>query len=51
MIVFTYLALGVSCAAVAASDLQSILVGFGINIHWELIIYLQNNYQHANLQY
>lgn len=40
LIVFTYLALGVSCAAMAASDLQSILSGFGINIHWELIIFV-----------
>lgn len=40
LIVFTYLALGVSCAAMAVSDLQSILSGFGINIHWELIIFV-----------
>ena len=40
LIVFTYLVLGVSCTAIAGSDLQSILAGFGVNIHWELIIFI-----------
>lgn len=38
LIVFTYLMLGVSCAAIAASTLQSILGSFGIHIHWGLIV-------------
>lgn len=38
LIVFTYLMLGVSCAAIAASTLQSIFEGFGFKIHWVLII-------------
>ena len=38
LIVFTYLMLGVSCAAIASAYLQIILSGFGIEIHWELII-------------
>lgn len=40
LIVFTYLVLGVSCAAIACSDLQSILAGLGVNIHWEFIIFV-----------
>jgi amino acid transporter len=43
LIVFAYLMLGISCAAVACSYLRSIIEIFGINIHWiviELIILL-----------
>lgn len=38
LIVFTYLMLGVSCAAIACSDIQNILAGMGLNIHWLLIV-------------
>ena len=37
LIVFAYLMLGVSCAAVASSYLQSLLGAFGLNINWEII--------------
>jgi amino acid transporter len=38
LIVLTYLMLGVSCVAIAASNLQTLLAVFGIRIHWEFII-------------
>ncbi|MDP4093421.1 MAG: APC family permease [Bacillota bacterium] len=38
LIVFTYLMLGVSCSAIAASTLQSILDNLGIQLHWGFII-------------
>ncbi len=38
LIIFTYLMLSVSCAAVAGSYLQDILKGLGIQLHWALII-------------
>lgn len=38
LIVFTYLMLGISCAAIVSSYLQIVLGIFGINIHWELIV-------------
>lgn len=37
LIVFAYLILSVSCAAVASSYMQSLLVIFGVNIYWEII--------------
>ncbi len=40
LIAFTYLMLGVSCVAIAASTLQNILESFGIKIHWGFIVAL-----------
>lgn len=40
LIVFTYLTLGVSCTAVASSNLQLILSALSIKIHWEVIAIL-----------
>jgi len=34
LIIFTYLMLGISCAAVASSDLQALFEVFDIRIHW-----------------
>lgn len=38
LIIFTYLMLGLSCAAVASSDIQFLFAAFGIRIHWYLIM-------------
>lgn len=38
LIVFTYLTLGISCGAVAASNLQALLGIFGIQVHWGFLI-------------
>jgi Amino acid transporters len=38
LIIFTYLALGISCAAVASSYLHFLISGLGINFHWLLIV-------------
>lgn len=40
LIVFSYLVLGVSCAAITCSDVQSILAGLGVNIHWVLFSFI-----------
>ena len=40
LIIFTYLMLGISCAAVAAFDLQVLFAAFDIQIHWVLITLL-----------